>query len=429
MNQHQLFIGIDRSDQSIDICQLHKGGKFQQHCKISSSPEDLIQWVIKLKDMLKENQTIALCIEQPCQNLVHFFSQFDHLVIYLVNPALIKRYKESLSSSRAKDDKRDAAALAQFIYERHQRLEPYKNSDPLCQQIATLVEKRRQLVSERVNLTNKLTQALKEYYPQALELTGKYIHSPISCAFIKKWSSLQKLKKAKTSTIEKFYYLHNSRSKILMQKRFDLIEKAVPLCTEEATIEVYELLVISLINAIEAIQKSIHKFDKAIEQKAAQHEDYKIFSNLPGAGPCYASRLLAFFGKDRNKYKTASSVQQHSGVAPITKQSGKMHFVHRRYACNKFIRQTFVEWAGQTIIKSMWAKAYYLQQKEKGHRYQSILRSLAYKWQRILFRCWRNHELYDEKAYLKALEKSSSPLLEYIEKVKQTHPKLCEQFI
>ena len=429
MKQHQLYIGIDRSDQTIDICQVDQQGNHLLHSKISSSPELLTQWVAELKEALKNDQTAAICIEQPCQNLVNFFSQFDHLVIYLANPAVIKKYRESLSASRAKDDKRDAAALAQYVFERYRQLKAYKNEDPLSQQIATLVEKRRQLVGQRVGLTNKLTQALKDYYPQAIELVGKYIHSPVSCAFLKKWSSLQKLQKAKQSTIQAFYYNHNSRSKTRIEKRLELIEKAVPMCTDSEVIEVYELLVGSLVNAIESIQKSIQKFDKLIEQKAQQHEDYKIFSNLPGAGPCYASRLLAFFGSDRSKYEDASSVQQNNGVAPVTKQSGKMHFVHRRYACNKFMQQTFVEWAGQTITKSMWAKAYYHQQKAKGHRHQSILRSLAYKWQRILFICWQKNELYDEKTYLKALEKSSSPLINYFETIKQTHPKLCEQFI
>ena len=104
-----------------------------------------------------------------------------------------------------------------------------------------------------------------------------------------------------------------------------------------------------------------------------------------------------------------------------------MHFVHRRYACNKFSRQTFVEWAGLTLSKSLWAKAFYLQQKAKGHRHQSILRSLAYKWQRILFRCWKNREHYDENKYIKALRKSSSPLSQVIENIKDQYPKLCEQ--
>ena len=89
--------------------------------------------------------------------------------------------------------------------------------------------------------------------------------------------------------------------------------------------------------------------------------------------------------------------------------------MHRRYAC--------------TVMRSLWAKAYYIQQKDQGHRHQSILRSLAYKWQRIIFRCWQDNKYYDEKIYLQALKRSSSPLIKTIEKLKTTHPKLCEQFM
>ena len=396
--------------------------------KIGSSPENLLPWVYQLLEQLPENNTIALCIEQPCQSLVHFFSQFKELVIYLENPAVIKKYRESLSASRAKDDKRDAAALAQFIYERHRRLTPYTNPDSLSNQISILVEKRRQLVDTRTSLTNKLTQALKDYYPQALLLLGKYIYSPLSCAFLIKWSTLGDLQKARPSTITQFYYKQNSRSQKLIQERLNIIQNTVPLCTDSSIIEVYQLLVLSLVKTIQQVQSSINNFDKMIETKLAAHEDSKLFSNLPGAGPCYAARLLSFFGSDRTLYENASEIQQLSGVAPVTKQSGKMHFVHRRYACNKFSRQTFVEWAGQTIPKSLWARAYYEQQKAKGHRHHSILRSLAYKWQRILFRCWKNKEHYDEKTYLIALEKSQSPLIQIIKTLSTTHPKLCEQF-
>ena len=426
---YHYFIGIDRSDQTIDYCLLSNQQDTLAQEKINASPESLIIWITSLLEKIPKNSKIALCIEQPCQNLVNFFSQFEALHIFLENPTVIKKYRESLSASRAKDDKRDAAAIAQYIFERHNKLEPFSNNDPICDQIATLVEKRRQLVGIRTSLSNKLTQALKDYFPQALELIGRDIHSPLSCAFLTKWSSLQKLQKARISTITQFYYQRNSRSSNRMEKRFKVIENAVPICTENHLLEVYELLTISLVKSIQTIQSSIQQFETLIEQKSSQHEDINIFRSLPGAGPCYSARLLAFMGSDRTRYTNASDIQQNSGVAPVTKQSGKMHFVHRRYACNKFHRQTFVEWAAHTVMRSLWAKAYYIQQKDQGHRHQSILRSLAYKWQRIIFRCWQDNKYYDEKVYLQALKRSSSSLIKTIENLKTTHPKLCEQFM
>jgi hypothetical protein len=70
----------------------------------------------------------------------------------------------------------------------------------------------------------------------------------------------------------------------------------------------------------------------------------------------------------------------------VLKRSGDSKTVHMRYRCAKFIRQTFVEWAGQTVPKSFWARAFYDQQRAKGATHQVAVRALAFKWIRILFR-------------------------------------------
>jgi len=199
--KHHLFIGIDRSDTTIDFCSLHSSGEIIEQSKIGAAPETLMPWVRELEKSLAPGQTIALCIEQPCQNLVHFFSQFAFLSLYLVNPAVIKKYRESLSASRAKDDRRDALALALFVLERHARLQPWAPGDRLADQIALLSEKRRQIIGIRTSLTNKLTQALKESFPQALELAGRDLHAPLARAFLTKWPTLQEVQKARPSTI------------------------------------------------------------------------------------------------------------------------------------------------------------------------------------------------------------------------------------
>jgi transposase len=425
--KHHLHIGIDRSDQSLDFCVLDASGETIRQSHVSCAPESLLAWVRDLEKDLPAGADICLCIEQPCQNLVHFFRQFGFLRLYLANPAVIKKYRESLSASRAKDDRRDAHALALFVFERHPRLQPWAPSDPLADQIAMLTEKRRQLVGIRTSLTNKLTQALKDSFPQALELVGRDLFTPLACAFLSKWPTLDALQKARPSTLTQFYYKQGSRRPKPIEKRLAIIRDAVALCTDQDILEVYTELILGLVRQISGVQTSIKRFDDLIATKTAEHQDATIFTSLPGAGPAFAARLLGFFGGDRSRYGSAEEIQKHSGVAPITKQSGKMHFVHRRYACNKFWRQTFVEWAAQTIIKSLWAKAYYQQQEAKGQRHQSILRGLAYKWQRILFKCWQNNQRYDESRYLQALKRSSSPLLPIIAQIRKSHPHLCEQ--
>ena len=101
-----------------------------------------------------------------------------------------------------------------------------------------------------------------------------------------------------------------------------------------------------------------------------------------------------------------------AGIAPVVKASGKSSWTHWRYACPKFLRQTFVEWAGMTVRYSFWARAYYEQQLAMGKKHNTIIRSLAFKWIRIMFKCWKERKPYDESKYLQALKDRGSPLIE-----------------
>jgi hypothetical protein len=73
-----------------------------------------------------------------------------------------------------------------------------------------------------------------------------------------------------------------------------------------------------------------------------------------------------------------------------------------------------MKYAGESIRHSHWARAFYSQQKSRGHKHHTIVRALAYKWIRIIFRYWQNFECYDENRYLRALEKNGSQLVRII---------------
>lgn len=158
---------------------------------------------------------------------------------------------------------------------------------------------------------------------------------------------------------------------------------------------------------------SIERFDLQIKALYKANTDRFIYESLPGAGPQMAPRLLAAMGSNRDRYHSPSEIQKYAGIAPVTERSGKKEWIHWRYYCPKFLRQTFVEWAGQTVRYSFWAKAYYRQQENLGKHHNTIIRTLAFKWIRILFRCWKNKTAYDETTYLNALKAKGSPLLKF----------------
>ena len=279
--------------------------------------------------------------------------------------------------------------------------------------LTLLVEHRRTLVNDKIRLTNRLRCALKQYYPQVLEWFED-IDTVLFCDFIERWPTLIQAKRARKNTLKTFFSQHNMRFANVLERRLTAINNAIPLTRDEAVILPHRLQSLVFIEQLRITLQAIKRFDEEIEKLASQHVDYGLFSPLPGAGPSLAPRLLVAFGEDRERYHNAAELQMCAAVAPVTERSGNKHWVHWRWQCSTFLRQTFVEWAAQTINKSFWAGAYYQQQRTKGSTHQAAVRALAFKWIRILYRCWQTRTPYDESKYLKALERRGSPLIKQL---------------
>ena len=84
------------------------------------------------------------------------------------------------------------------------------------------------------------------------------------------------------------------------------------------------------------------------------------------------ARIIAALGDDRTRYANAASLQAAAGIAPITTQSGNSRFVSARWSSSKFIKQTFHEYAGLSIAKCAWAKAY-LDRYVRVHEASNVL--------------------------------------------------------
>ena len=150
-------------------------------------------------------------------------------------------------------------------------------------------------------------------------------------------------------------------------------------------------------------------YDQQITELFDSHPDSGLFKNLPGAGKQLAPRLLTALGSHRERFTCSLEALTFFGVAPVTEQSGKSKRVHFRWACPKFLRQSFHEFAAQSVRSSLWAAAFYQYQRAHGKGHHAAVRALAYKWIRILFRCWKTRQPYNPKLYLSALLQRGSP--------------------
>jgi transposase len=406
-----VFVGIDWADTKHDVCLQAAGTTDRVFEQFSHRPVDIEAWVVSLRQRFPG--TIAIAVELSKGPIVYALQKYDDIVIYPINPSTLAKYREAFKPSRAKDDPTDAELALDLLLTHPERFKPLNPQSVEMRTLVSLVEQRRRLVSDRVRLTNRIRSTLKQYYPQVLEWFDR-IDTPLFCDFIERWPTLRQVKRARKSTLVNFFHAHNMRFTHVLESRLTSIREATPLTEDQAVITPNRLQVLTLVNLLRVTLASIKQFDEEIAELAPKHPDYELFSALPGAGPSLAPRLLVAFGEQRERYKNASEVQKYSGIAPVTERSGKKSWVHWRWQCPTFLRQTFVEWAAQTINKSYWAGAYYRQQRAKGCTYQAALRSLAFKWIRILYRCWETRTPYDEAAYLKALERRGSPLVKQV---------------
>jgi transposase len=408
---YDLVIGLDRSDAKADLYYIDVKSDRRWSQTLDTAPERLHDWLADLRQKYPRGR-VAVCVEQPAVNLILFLETYSWITLHAINPITLQKYREAFVTSRAKDDGLDARFQAELTLTHWEQLPVWKPQDSQTRRLQQLVLHRRSVVNERTALTNRLQALLKQYYPQALELCGEELWRPLATTFLLLWPSLQAVQKARSSKLKDFYHRQGSRSAPRLEKRLALIQAAVPLTDESALVDTFAVRVQLICRQLDLVRETIATYDAQIHEVFTAHPDRDIFQSLPGAGPVLAPRLLTAMGSDREHYDKAHELQCFSGVAPVTKQSGKKKHVHRRYRCPIFVRQSFHEYAKESVLHCRWAAAYYLQQREeRAAPHHTAVRALAFKWQRVIFRCWKDREPYDDARYEATLQRRGSPLV------------------
>jgi len=311
-----------------------------------------------------------------------------------------------------KNDPGDALLLCQYLRHYIEKLRPLRRDRPLTRKLAAMAEDRRRLVDQRTAHCNELKAVLKTYFPEVLKLEAARIYADFIVVFLLKYPNLAFAQKAGAGKLRKLFYGVGTRAKA--EKRVQLLVEALPLSSDPALNQTCSMRVTALASLIQTYNAQIRVYAARIAEEVVKHQDYAIFKSLPGASDLTHSRMIAAMGDDRSRYENANSLQAATGIAPLTTQSGKQRFVSARWACTKFLKQTFHEFAGLSITSSKWAAAYYKLQLDKGKSPQMAKRALAYKWQRIIFRCWHDRVPYDEARYIARLKETGSPIYKLI---------------
>jgi len=402
LSEFSAYVAIDWADQHHCWRLADAEGKYRDHGDLRNTPEAIDTWVAGLLLRFPEG-SLAVCLEQSRGGLVFQLGKYARLVLFPVHPATIASYRQAFFPSGAKGDPGDTALLLEVLLHHRQHLRRLDPDTPETRLLGMLIELRRRLVDERTRQSNRLTAWLKMYFPQPLDWIDN-IDAPLGCDFLERWPTLQQLQRAKPETVERFFREHNSRSETRIQERLEAIRTAVAAVQDTALLEAGAAATDALVALLKSLNANIGSLDQRIAA-LPKHPETDLFAGLPGAGPVLLPRLIVAFGTRRERFQSAAELAAYSGIAPVTKQSGKSKSVQFRRACPAFLRQTFHEFAAHSVVKSSWARQFYDQQRQRGKRHHAAVRSLAFRWIRVLFRCWKDRQPYDEARYLEALQK------------------------
>jgi transposase len=416
---YPVYVAIDWADQKHDVAVFDPSTGKKEDLVIKHNPEDLADFVAGLRARLgSEQDRVALAVELKRGPLINFLSVFEFIDIYPVKTTTVAHFRKAFYPSGAKSDPLDKDLILDILRKHPDRLEaPWKPETQEVRLLAELTQARRVFVDEITRHCQQIRAVLKSYYPLALEVLGGELDNQMTCDFLLRWPTHESLRKAKPATLRGFFYQHNCRSEQRIVERLERIEKAIPLTNDRAVIEGLSLRVTTLAKAIRPLLSSVREYDTQIKKLFIAHEDAPIFQSLPGAGAALAPRLLATMGTQRERFANAQSLTQYNGSAPVTERSGNQKYVHWRWSAPVFVRQAFVEFAQWSVVHCSWAKAYNELLREKGCPTATRMRKIAFKWSRILLRCWKTRTPYDDERYVESLRKKRSPIWQKLQEL------------
>jgi len=269
------LIGIDWADRKHDICEVNSQTNTPHFSVISSQPKAINTWANELKRKYN-GQDVAVACELKKGPLIYALSKFSHIVLFTINPSTVAKYRKAFTHSGAKDDPTDAAIQVEILQLHMSKLNVITPDTESVRCLAQLVEYRRKLVQDRVNVTNKITTTLKNYYPHVLDWF-KEKDTMIFCYFLLRWPSLEQAKRARKQTLIDFFNQHNSRYSSVNEKRINSIKEAEVLTNDKAIIAPNLLLIECLIVQLKQLMLSIERFDIEIKAIYKQHKDRFIF--------------------------------------------------------------------------------------------------------------------------------------------------------
>ena len=377
------FAGVDWGSERHQVCLLDDAGAVVGERAFAHDGAGLVALCDWLVSVAGDPGAVAVAIEVPHGPVVDVLLDRG-FAVHAINPKQLDRLRDRFSVAGAKDDRRDARVAAAGLRTDPHLFRPLRVGDPGVIELREWSRLAEELQQERLRLANRIRQQLWRYYPQLLalsdDLTAEWI--------LALWSMAPTPAKAaglREATIAKLLSRHRIRrlgaAGVLEVLRRPAIAVAAGV-TEAAVLHLRSLVArLRLANAeFRRAERRLDELCAALSRNATGEPggpcDADILRSMPGIGTVVLAILLTEAGDPLTR-RDHAALRTLSGVAPVTKRSGKTCVVVMRYAAQVRLRQAVFHWARVAILHDPKSRGRYEALRARGHSYGRALRAVA----------------------------------------------------
>jgi transposase len=386
-NERNWFVGVDWSSTTHHVHVADGSGRKVGERAFTHDGEGLaamVAWLLTVTGAAPA--AIFVAIETPHGPVVESLMQHGFRV-HAINPKQLDRFRDRFSPAGAKDDSRDADVLADSL-----RTDPhcFRLLAPLDPVVVELREWSRiaaDLQAERNRLGNRVRELLWRYFPQLLDVADDHA----APWFLELWRLVptpQKASRLRAADLERLLKRYRIRRLAAEQLLAKLRTRAIPVAP--GTVAAAQAHLKTLAKRLDLVNRQIAEANQQIDRltqslagdeedadgQSNEQRDVTILRSIPGVGRTVLATLLAEASETLHR-RDYHALRCLSGVAPVTKRSGKSRMVVMRYAAQTRLRNAVYHWARVAVQHDARYRTKYAALRARGHGHARALRSVA----------------------------------------------------
>jgi transposase len=400
----KMFVGIDWGREMLWVALVDERGKVKGVEKFENGPSgvrEMIEWILEVGSVKKEE--VGVAVETRSLYVVHVLLDKGFRV-FTLDPKAMNRLREIRCISGAKSDQLDCIVLGDALRMQPDLFEEVQKEDEIVVLVREYERTEERLKIEVGQSMNRITEYLTRYFPNFLTIA-----SSLDCMWVwELWNLCKGPRNAKNLSkqkVQRILQRYNVRTvdadrvmKVLSEQEV-MTGEDIERCYQKLVKMEFErmrMCMEQIKRCRREIQSALEKLEKNEKQGGSEVTTVEIVSSLPGAGNVVVACLI---GEAYRLIKEADykGLRLYSGLAPVTRQSGKMRKTFMRRSCNSLLRFAMYHCAKQAMLHSKYWREKYHIYRARGDKHGTALRKIGDKLLYILAALIRTRTLYNEE--------------------------------